>query len=90
MKKNLMSPQVYFNFTFWSMPKQMSLELCHYYCRGFLLNFRFSVRYDKGGSEKKFGMFGYGHLAEEFHTVRRADSGWRCGPKRENRTVKKS
>jgi hypothetical protein len=24
---------------------------------------RFSVRYDKGGSEKKFGMFGYGSLA---------------------------
>jgi len=24
---------------------------------------RFSVRYDKGGSEKKFGMFGYGNLA---------------------------
>ena len=24
---------------------------------------RFSVRYDKGGSEKKFGMFGYGDCA---------------------------
>ena len=25
---------------------------------------RFSVRYDKGGSEKKFGMFGYGSSAD--------------------------
>ena len=39
---------------------------------------RFSVRYDKGGSEKKFGMFGYGNLAIKIFEQLGINLGWAC------------